>query len=70
MKSFGSRERQEAREGGRERRLEPSWREVRAEPGLQPPLGFPAAAAFPYPKNNDRKRLRKINFRWSSWNSV
>lgn len=29
--------------------MEPSWRGVRAEPGLQPPLGFPAAAAFPYP---------------------
>lgn len=35
--------------------MEPSWCGVRAEPGLQPPLGFPAAAAFPYPKKIKKK---------------
>lgn len=64
MKSFGLQE-QARREGGRERQSEPSWRGVRAELRLQPPLGFPAAADFPHSENNNRKRLRKINFRWS-----
>lgn len=58
MESFGSQERrgdgEGGKEGGNERQSNPSWRGVRAEPGLQPPLGFPAAAAFPYPKTTEK----------------
>lgn len=40
---------------------EPSWRGVRAEPELPPPLGFPAAAAFPYQKQQQQKDgVRKL----------
>lgn len=41
---------------------EPSWRSVRAEPQLPPPLGFPAAAAFPHQKQQQQQKdgVRKL----------
>jgi len=44
-----------------QKRPEPSWPGARAEPELPPPLGFPAAAAFPYQKQQQQKDgVRKL----------